>query len=1004
MNGFDLSEAVSITMGSDEILALYYGSNLIWPTTKYEQEYFTITSRKDNNSVYFITMSTVHGDTGHKTIQVSKDKQTWTSYTSTTNTETHPSNYWYEPGDGTLIGTLDQGESLYIKGTNDTYGGFSYLPSSGTYYATNWNCFYCLDDFDVSGNIMSLLYGDNFQSATSLPTPPSAASSAFAKLFCTTTTHNNSQSSIESKLINAQNLVLPEVTLQEWCCLQMFEDCVNLKTAPRLKPMTLATRCYTSMFRYCSSLRMTPVLPATTLTDSCYYEMFKYCTSLGRVNSIEATTVSTKSCNNMFYGCNSLFAIPPLKAKNGGVSNSYDYMFGFCSSLDNIEILSQVRDLSPSNWVVEVASYGTFKKPSTTTLPLNSIHGIPRNWTVTDIEGYHAINLNTTTNGTITTVYSGALSGDEIEVISTPDTNYRLGTLTVLANGDPITVTNNKFIMPASAVTVYATFVQDVFTITVNQPSQLGTISADKAIAHEGDTVTLTESPDRGCEFVQWRVRCNGSAVTVTNNQFTMPAGNVTVTADFDYINYTITTIIDGVGTVTVNPVAHYYDTVSLTLTPGTYEELWGYSVEYSGGAIPVYNNQFIMPDSNVTIYAYFTNYINEYLTFSTTESNAVLRFYEKVNDNDPITISYSTNGGNTWNTITSSTTGGNGIGFGANDKILVKGTNSAYARSDSNYTYFKTDNNAPFQVSGNIMSLIYGDNFANQTTLTSSYTFTGMFFNAYLYDASHLVMPATTLAPSCYRLMFRGTHLYYSNSVPKLLATTLAERCYLAMFAGSTLSEVPVDMLPATTLANSCYANMFQSCTSLTNAPVLPATTLNEDVYYEMFMSCRSLTTIPNNMLPATNLTGAYRCYKDMFKGCSALTTAPALPATTLYQDCYRAMFANCTLLATAPALPATTLATYCYYYMFQNCTSLTTAPTLPATTLTDYCYGYMFTGCSNLSSINCSATDISAASCTTNWVRNVAASGTFTKASSTTWSSGASGIPSGWTVVDAS
>ena len=60
------------------------------------------------------------------------------------------------------------------------------------------------------------------------------------------------------------------------------------------------------------------------------------------------------------------------------------------------------------------------------------------------------------------------------------------------------------------------------------------------------------------------------------------------------------------------------------------------------------------------------------------------------------------------------------------------------------------------------------------------------------------------------------------------------------------------------------------------------------------------------------------------------------------------------------------------------------------------------MFNGCTNLNSITCLATDISASSCTTNWLKNVAATGTFYKASSmTSWESGVSGIPTGWTVL---
>ena len=113
--------------------------------------------------------------------------------------------------------------------------------------------------------------------------------------------------------------------------------------------------------------------------------------------------------------------------------------------------------------------------------------------------------------------------------------------------------------------------------------------------------------------------------------------------------------------------------------------------------------------------------------------------------------------------------------------------------------------------------------------------------------------------------------------------------------------------------------------------------------------------------------------------------------------------MFSGCTSLTTAPELPATTLERSCYESMFRGCTALTTAPELPATTLAFTCYDSMFYGCTSLNNITMLATEISAYNCLYTWVKNVAPTGTFTKAASmTTLPEGASGIPSGWTVVD--
>ena len=123
---------------------------------------------------------------------------------------------------------------------------------------------------------------------------------------------------------------------------------------------------------------------------------------------------------------------------------------------------------------------------------------------------------------------------------------------------------------------------------------------------------------------------------------------------------------------------------------------------------------------------------------------------------------------------------------------------------------------------------------------------------------------------------------------------------------------------------------------------------------------------------------------------------------------------------------LPATGLTQYCYSGMFQGCEQLEKAPELPVGTLQPYCYYALFFGCTALNYIKCLATDISAEGCTNDWVYGVGGgggssssssgggsdsesptpgvSGTFVKAASMNdWIFDNSGIPNGWTVVNA-
>ena len=148
---------------------------------------------------------------------------------------------------------------------------------------------------------------------------------------------------------------------------------------------------------------------------------------------------------------------------------------------------------------------------------------------------------------------------------------------------------------------------------------------------------------------------------------------------------------------------------------------------------------------------------------------------------------------------------------------------------------------------------------------------------------------------------------------------------------------------------------------------------------------------------------TAQFKVYGNIMSLINSTDFATLTALTSQYQ--FLSMFSNCTGLTDASklVLPATTLTDRCYYGMFGGCTSLTTAPELPATTLATWCYYEMFKGCTNLNYIKCLATNISADNCTASWVRDVqTTSGTFVTPSTTNWTTGVRGIPSGWTRVN--
>ena len=388
----------------------------------------------------------------------------------------------------------------------------------------------------------------------------------------------------------------------------------------------------------------------------------------------------------------------------------------------------------------------------------------------------------------------------------------------------------------------------------------------------------------------------------------------------------------------------------------------------------------------------------------------------QSIHDNNNIsftnTIYYSINNGN-WDTLLA----GESVTINNGDKIYFKAELSPTSYGIGTFTISNWCN-----LSGNIMSLLYGDDFEEQTDLTGkTYTFRYLFENCEaIVNAKELVLPATTLENYCYANMFNNCT--YLISAPELPSTTLVSCCYYCMFYGCKSLEITPE-LPATILADDCYYNMFANCISLTAASELPAIELTSYCYARMFSGCENLTKAPQ--LPAITL--ASYCYQYMFSDCTSLTKAPKLPAITLTSYCYYHMFENCTSLTTAPELPSRDLANYCYSYMFRNCTNLASIPELPAITLKPYCYNYMFAGCKNIKQsgelparilVNycyqhmfngCSslqhiismASNISAANCLNSWTTAVSSYGDFLKnpdVDISMWSNGVSGIPNGW------
>ena len=254
-----------------------------------------------------------------------------------------------------------------------------------------------------------------------------------------------------------------------------------------------------------------------------------------------------------------------------------------------IEILSGAQytistNVNPAN-AGTVTGAGTYYENTECTLEATPNHGYafqrwndnntdnPRTITVTGNATYtanfrqltqHHMTYNPQqTHGTISVSPTDAYAGDIVTLTAYPETGYCLHAWHVIVGREEIPVVNNQFTMPDSDVTITAEF-RSGYTITVATVAN-GTITANPTSALNGETITLTATPNTGCEFSTWYVYKTGdpsTLVAVVNNTFTMPSYDVTVSAVFATTSTGDVTI--GSGTATNNgqylPSYTYYN------------------------------------------------------------------------------------------------------------------------------------------------------------------------------------------------------------------------------------------------------------------------------------------------------------------------------------------------------------------------------------------------------------------------------------------------------------
>ena len=157
-------------------------------------------------------------------------------------------------------------------------------------------------------------------------------------------------------------------------------------------------------------------------------------------------------------------------------------------------------------------------------------------------------------------------------------------------------------------------YVYNTYSIIVSDDIENGTVTSDKVVAKAGEAISLTVEAKDG--FIIGNVSINGEEIKATEGKygFTMPAGDVIITAEFKTIpTYSVTIGSTDNGKVTADKTkCGEGTTVTLTVVPekgfmlGTLQINGTEQIVYTDIGDGKYT--FVMPASNVTVTATFTD------------------------------------------------------------------------------------------------------------------------------------------------------------------------------------------------------------------------------------------------------------------------------------------------------------------------------------------------------------------------------------------------------------
>ena len=184
---------------------------------------------------------------------------------------------------------------------------------------------------------------------------------------------------------------------------------------------------------------------------------------------------------------------------------------------------------------------------------------------------------------------------------------------------------------------------------------------------------------------------------------------------------------------------------------------------------------------------------IKDYFCFTALEDSAVtwstVAYNNDTTYDEEIHIQYSKDG-KTW-TDWNNARESRRVSLNKGSKLYVKGVNNTLSYRSSKYFLFDSyetglGNTGSLKVSGNIMSLIYGEDFEDKNVIASKFCFGKLFREANCISEVDLTLPATTLHEQCYFQLLLMTFDVKKIKMT-LPAVQLVKGCYYQMLAVSS-------------------------------------------------------------------------------------------------------------------------------------------------------------------------------------------------------------------------